>query len=173
MMKIETALRLADRFILKEDYPLYQHSFNVAMICRATALKMELDSELAFNGGLLHDIGKIVWVKKFPEFNFNDHPVLGYAFLKDIDDDAATMAYMHHRYQKNAYPAVVEITVKKDLEPYVRMVAYVDKVEAFITRSHYEPKDAIITVNAFDNFEPEMTEAVYDILNTYAQLRLT
>jgi len=176
-MKIKEAMEFAVP-IMNTDFLLYQHCINVAGIAYAAAKKLNIDAEKAFVGGLLHDYGKLAFVKitlsQGPgAIAFMDHPVLGYATLREVDEDAAIIAYMHHSYQRIPYPQVKEIEVPKDLEIYCQLISYIDKVEAFITRSEKSPANAIEIVDKFYPFDKNMRQAVKDVVTSVSMLRLT
>jgi putative nucleotidyltransferase with HDIG domain len=176
-MDMKEAMEYAQPLVLS-DYLLYQHCINVASICYYAAKKLNLDPDKAFVGGLLHDYGKLAWVKIIlaegpSAIGFMDHPVIGYAVLKDDDMDAAIMAYTHHHYQHQSYPEKMEIEIPVEMEPYCQLVAYVDKVEAFMTRGGYSARDAIRTVNDFYPFMDGLADAVRAVVDTHAAMRLT
>jgi putative nucleotidyltransferase with HDIG domain len=176
-MQMKEALDVAESIIMNDSL-LYQHCINVATISYYAAKKLGLDQEKAFVGGLLHDMGKLGYVKitmaNGPSaVAFMDHPVIGYGMLKDVDEEAAIMAYTHHLYQGTKYPDKVEIEIPKELEPYCQLIAYVDKIEAFMTRSHYSAHRARDTVDRFYPFIPGISQAVYDVVSNYSVVRLT
>lgn len=171
-MNIPDALFYADRVILGADYGLYQHCLNVAGICYSACLELGLNEELGFCGGLLHDCGKVVWLNEPMCYDFMDHAELSYGMLKDSDMDVAIMAYMHHSYQMNKYPAVCEIEVPERLEPYCQLLAFADKIEANMTRSRASPEDAIETMSRVYNYRPEIIEAVRNVVTIRSHYRV-
>jgi putative nucleotidyltransferase with HDIG domain len=175
-MNIKEALDHAN-IIIMTDYPLYQHCISVATICYYSAELLGLDAEKAFAGGLLHDMGKLAYAEitlaEGPSaVAFMDHPVLGYEALKGIDEECAIMAYTHHSYQHMKYPEKMEITVPPHLEVYCQLIAYVDKVESFMTRSHLLAEDAIETVDKFYNFLPNISNMVSLVVSRHSLMRL-
>jgi putative nucleotidyltransferase with HDIG domain len=157
-------MKLANKQILGLDYGLYQHCLNVAGIACPAGMEMGLDSNLCFTSGLLHDIGKVVWASEPMCYDFMEHPDLGYAVLKDIDLDIATIAYMHHSYQTNPYPAVCEIKVPDRLVPYCQLISLADKVEANMTRSHASADDALKVMTKLYDFLPEVVSSVSNVV---------
>lgn len=166
------------KIIMINDYVLYKHCLNVAAIAHFGAGKLGWDQDKAFVCGLLHDIGKIGFLKitlrEGPaSISFMDHPVIGYAMLQDIDIEAATVAYTHHIYQHEKYPRKLEIDIPADLERYCQLIAYVDKVEAFMARSNYKPKEAAEIVDKFYPFMEGISDAVLSAVKNTAVIPLT
>lgn len=159
------ALRYASKVILNADYKLYQHCLNVAGMVQAACMELELNDELGFVGGLLHDCGKIVWLSEPLCYDFMDHAELSYGLLKDYDIEVATIAYMHHSYQMNKYPAVCEIEIPEHLKTYCELVSFADKIEANMTRSRATADQAISTMRNIYPFEDRIVAAVSNVVH--------
>jgi len=172
-ISIERALMYANKKILAEDYALYQHSLNVAGICYSACVEMGLDERLGFVSGILHDIGKLVWLNEPLCYSFMEHPQLSYGVLKDIELDVAVIAYMHHSYQVNNYPEICEIDVPDRLVPYCQMLSFADKIEANMTRSHRTADEAIETMSKLYDFIPEVVESVSNVVRKKSKYRVT
>jgi putative nucleotidyltransferase with HDIG domain len=170
---VMSALRYANVVILNADYKLYQHCLNVAGIAQCSAKELDLDDELCFVAGLLHDCGKIVWLSEPRCYDFMEHAELSYGLLKDVDLDVATIAYMHHSYQTNKYPSVCEIEVPEHLEPYCELISFIDKVEANMTRSHATATEAINTMKKLYPFKPEIVTAVSQVVHKRSKYPVT
>lgn len=172
MITIERALMYATNKILAEDYGLYQHSLNVAGICYSACVEMKLDERLGFVSGLLHDVGKLVWINEPMCYSFMEHPELSYGVLKDIELDVAIISYMHHSYQHIKYPEICEIEIPDGLVPYCQMLSFADKIEANMTRSHKTADEAIETMSKLYNFNTEVVNAVSKVVKTKSKYRV-
>lgn len=159
------ALRYASGVILNADYKLYQHCLNVAGIVQSACIELKMNDELGFISGLLHDCGKVMWLSEPMCYDFMDHAELSYGMLKDVDLEIATIAYMHHSYQMNKYPAVCEIEIPDHLEPYCELVAFADKIEANMTRSRATASDAISTMKKIYPFDKKIVDAVSEVVH--------
>jgi HD-GYP domain-containing protein (c-di-GMP phosphodiesterase class II) len=96
---------------------MYMHSVDVARISLITGINMNFNvSELVnlCKAALLHDIGKLEFLKKAPNYikehpyEYKRHPLLGYEKLKQ-SNNFETSVYVsvlqhHERYDGNGYP---------------------------------------------------------------------
>lgn len=171
MMTSKEALLLAARSY-GDDIPLFEHCIGVALLARKIAGRLCVNDELAFNGGLLHDIGKVVYpaddeTKSHLQFGTPDHPALSFMILEELGHiDEATIALMHHMYQSNPYPKelpprAVLPEEGTPLEYICKIVSVADKTEAFMTRSQYSAERAVKTVSGiYKRCPPEIIHAL-------------
>jgi putative nucleotidyltransferase with HDIG domain len=149
---------------------LWHHSLSTAIGSRIIAERLtSLNKDEAYLAGLLHDIGKLVFLKTTPnvyarliqmvkqektalsieeqrEFGF-DHTDLGAALLTKwaIPADITSAAADHHRFRLSEVPSAEQL---------VRVVMLADAVSGYIGADFYEPYNVAIEEQYFLGPDP-------------------
>lgn len=126
-----------------------EHSRRVAVISKYLAEKMNLDEEIAYKIGLLHDIGKIYIpsriVRKSSKLTEVEreivdlHAYFGYKILKEMDEPS--VIYMpvlfHHGYWKPKLVLREEEVIEEHLTKYVCILHSADVFDAMTSKRVY------------------------------------
>ena len=148
-------------------------------IARAGDLAMADDPEIEF-GFLLHDIGKVaipdaILFKPEPLTEveravMERHPIIGWEILRDVDflDEAKLVVRHHHeRWDGAGYP---DGLAGHEIPLAARVFGVADTFDALTTDRPYRPgmdasqARAVIADNAGTQFDPDIVEAFYDVV---------
>jgi len=175
---INLILALAKALDSRDRYTC-SHSINVAKYAKQIAEAMnypERMCNLIYQGGLLHDIGKIgvsdsILKKPFKlseeEFDIiKKHPQIGHSLLQDIEDlnnseILEMILYHHERFDGKGYPMGLK---GEEIPKYVSIICVADAFDAIISRRVYRKekdiKYALIEIgkNSGTQFDPEIVE---------------
>lgn len=115
----------------------YKHSLMVANAAKLIASKCNLDENLAYTYGEMHDIGKFFLDPK----EFYKHPRLGYDFLKKDNIDIANVCITHSfptinkdhilafcRKDKEEANLLLNILCKIEINDYIQLIQFCDKI---------------------------------------------
>jgi putative nucleotidyltransferase with HDIG domain len=141
------------------DPVAFAHSVRMALIAGAAKIDGVLDTKFLSDCCLLHDVGKMqcgIITERFEGklyvsyYNIQDHPEDGYIMLKDIDEDVAKVAAMHHRFQVEKYPETLPFRFKdaeeeQRLKRYALSVSIIDYVDASTYRTGIAPTAKDVT----------------------------
>lgn len=141
------------RIMQVKDFSLYKHSKNVAKLASGFANYLGLSTiiqENIYNGGLLHDIGKIVIrdqiiLKKeiLDDIEYKEikkHPLIGSAIIKEIPSlsPIAKIVEQHHeRIDGNGYPSGL---VSHQISKEASIVSICDVYDALVSERVYKEK---------------------------------
>lgn len=116
-----------------------QHAMNVGAWASAVASSIGLDTRLAYEGGLLHDVGKCYCAVEH-------HAKIGFIIINETekyDMDVAKLALYHHQFQANeGIPDLVTDPDDKFMEM-AEIIALCDKTEAYTNRRRLPPNKAV------------------------------
>ena len=145
----QTVIALSEAVEAKDRYTS-GHSKRVAEYSKMIAKRMgksEIEQEMIYRAGLLHDVGKIgipVDIINKPgkltdeEYDLiKIHPVTGYHILKDISehyDVAVAAKYHHERYDGKGYPNGL---VGDNIPEMARILAVADSYDAMTSNRSY------------------------------------
>lgn len=145
----QTVIALSEAVEAKDRYTS-GHSKRVAEYSKMIAKRMgksEIEQEMIYRAGLLHDVGKIgipVDIINKPgkltdeEYDLiKIHPVTGYHILKDISehyDVAVAAKYHHERYDGKGYPNGL---VGDNIPEMARILAVTDSYDAMTSNRSY------------------------------------
>ncbi len=134
------------------DEYTFKHSVDVATLAMIVAKKQGMGREDIYNigiAGLLHDMGK----SKIPNEILNkpaklddaefaimkQHPLLGYAILKDKKEFPTTvpLAVLQHHEKMNGRGYPLGVTAEK-ITPYAKILSVVDVYDALVTERPYK-----------------------------------
>ena len=141
------------------------HSLYEARLCEILASKLNLDSELAFNYGLLHDYGR----KYHHDFR---HVTSGFHELKNIPESRATLTHSFingGRFNCNEVPDI-EIKFKDGMEEYESEYDDLSKVLRNINYTDYDRILNISDLMASDTGIISPIDRIYDILSRRGKL---
>ena len=145
----QTVIALSETVEAKDRYTS-GHSKRVAEYSKMIAKRMgksEIEQEMIYRAGLLHDVGKIgipVDIINKPgkltdeEYDLiKIHPVTGYHILKDISehyDVAVAAKYHHERYDGKGYPNGL---IGDNIPEMARILAVTDSYDAMTSNRSY------------------------------------
>lgn len=147
----------------------WEHSFVCGMVARLMAQDLNISSDIAFMGGLIHDIGKLIMLETFADDYALDWMVT-FSSKQLRDDELHTFSFTHdrvggHLLRKWLFPknliAAVEAHHSPDTAITERDMAAVIQLADFLT--HYccnrgsMEKDDLIT--AMNNSLPDIQSA--------------
>ncbi len=145
------------------DRPTLTHSKSVAEACRFLAELEDLDADVAYIAGYLHDVGKLYVPSRILNKNsgldslerkiVDLHAYYGYELIKKIESDSRIYlsALYHHGYDKPVLGEIAE-KISVDVEPYIQLVHSADVYDALTMNRVYH--------------EPFTTEQIFGILST-------
>ena len=145
------------------DFPLHLHAMNVATMATCVATRMNLNEELTFCAGLLHDVGKMYCGMSI----IPDHPMLTRSRLLElnVDEEIANVAGVHHWFQTYPYPDFSQEVLRYTEYPEAELISLCDKVEAGMTRSHETPEQALRkAIKIYPMYDTNMIDVLRDTL---------
>lgn len=153
-----------NKYLLQFNNETRQHSLNVAKLCKQFAYTEDLNEDLAYKVGLLHDIGKIYIpsriLKKDTKLDnlerqiIDLHSYYGYKLLKEELKEPPEIylsALYHHGYGKvkleNINEPITENAVKL-----IRLVHCLDIFEAMTSeRIYHKARSPLIALEVVEN----------------------
>lgn len=141
------------RYLLSEDQFTLDHSLAVGTLAKAIASLLKLDTHMAYNVGVLHDVGKRGGCDQF------EHPIRSHQLIAPFDQRCALIASYHHQFQHRIYPKQVPPIGPAD-KYLAEVVAFADKVDAYVMRSHTTFQAAIMRSCDEHPFNPAIVKAV-------------
>lgn len=180
---LKTVLALGEAVDAKDRYTS-GHSKRVAEYSKMLAARMgksEIEQEIIYRAGLLHDVGKIkipVAIINKPgkltdeEFDLiKIHPITGYHILKDISeygDMALAAKYHHERYDGKGYPNGLK---GESIPEVARILCVADSYDAMTSNRSYRkalPQDVVrseIEKGKGTQFDPNVVEKMLQMID--------
>jgi putative nucleotidyltransferase with HDIG domain len=156
----------AEELLVKhiKDEALLAHCREVArlagLICDELGFPYNFFKKEIVDAALLHDIGK-------PYGSIASHPQMSHDIIMAEYQYGLTVAYMagsHHNFQKRPYPTTFSEPEVQDVSTWIRgaqIIALCDKYEAYRTRSHLGPKNAIMACLEEYDFDSDLVGALF------------
>lgn len=186
----QTVIALSEAVDAKDRYTS-GHSRRVAEYSRIIAAKMgksEIEQEMVYRAGLLHDVGKIripVGIINKPERLTDEeydlikiHPVTGYHILDEISehtDMALAAKYHHERYDGKGYPNGLKGEVIPEI---ARILAVADSYDAMTSNRSYRkglPQEVVrkeIEKGRGTQFDPEIADILLQLIDLDKEYKL-
>ena len=180
---LKTVSALGEAVDAKDRYTS-GHSKRVAEYSKMLAARMgksEIEQEIIYRAGLLHDVGKIkipVAIINKPgkltdeEFDLiKIHPITGYHILKDISeygDMALAAKYHHERYDGKGYPNGLK---GESIPEVARILCVADSYDAMTSNRSYRkvlPQDVVrseIEKGRGTQFDPNVVEKMLQMID--------
>lgn len=130
----------------KYHKPTYEHSLRVAKYSKEIASLENLSEDSAYQGGLFHDIGKmlvensLLGLKKIEEKQYSEikkHVKYGYDLLINENPYLACIAGKHHpEYAVEEWPEQYSSADRQITSEYIKIVTFADFFDALMTRNN-------------------------------------
>ena len=162
---MEKMIKRYSALIGQLDKATVVHSKSVAEISRFLAERMELDAEIAYKAGYLHDVGKMYIPSRILNKNcaldplerkvVDLHAYYGYELIKEYEDDERIFltALYHHGFNKPVL-GYVPNEISEEVRKYIEVVHAADIYDAMNgARVYHEPfkAEVIFSVLASDS----------------------